>query len=64
MKATDYSKLYLDTLSGQGTFWMNTDIAGKKGDSLHVRGEANGQFDVIVTDSGNSPKAGDTLKII
>ncbi|ACQ67949.1 putative outer membrane autotransporter, pertactin domain protein [Candidatus Hamiltonella defensa 5AT (Acyrthosiphon pisum)] len=64
IKAIDYSTLYLDTLSGQGTFWMNTDIAGKKGDFLHVRGEANGQFDVRVTDSGKSPKAEDSLKII
>ncbi|MBK4361941.1 autotransporter outer membrane beta-barrel domain-containing protein, partial [Candidatus Hamiltonella defensa] len=59
-----YSRLSLESLSGTGMFWMNTDIAGHKGDFLDVKGEANGQFDVMVTDSGNSPKAGDTLKII
>jgi len=35
---------------------MNTDIAEHKGDFLHVRGEANGHFGVMVTDSGQSPK--------
>jgi len=65
IKAIDYSTLYLDTLSGEGgTFWMNTDIAGHRGDFLHVRGEANGHFGVMVTDSGESPKAEDSLKII
>ncbi|BGI52196.1 MAG: hypothetical protein HamCj_05490 [Candidatus Hamiltonella defensa (Ceratovacuna japonica)] len=65
IKAIDYSTLYLDTLSGEGgTFWMNTDIAGYRGDFLHVRGEANGHFGVMVTDSGESPKAEDSLKII
>ncbi|WP_174891453.1 pertactin-like passenger domain-containing protein, partial [Candidatus Williamhamiltonella defendens] len=65
IKAIDYSTLYLDTLSGEGgTFSMNTDIAGHRGDFLHVRGEANGHFGVMVTDSGESPKAEDSLKII
>ncbi|ASV34467.1 hypothetical protein CJJ18_10590 (plasmid) [Candidatus Williamhamiltonella defendens] len=58
------SKLSVETLSGSGTFWMNTDIAGHKGDFLHVRGEANGHFGVRVTDTGESPKAEDSLKII
>ncbi|AWK17413.1 autotransporter outer membrane beta-barrel domain-containing protein [Candidatus Williamhamiltonella defendens] len=58
------SKLSVETLSGSGTFWMNTDIAGHKGDFLHVRGEANGHFGVRVTDSGESPKPEDSLKII
>ncbi|WP_174891638.1 pertactin-like passenger domain-containing protein, partial [Candidatus Williamhamiltonella defendens] len=60
----DYSKLSLETLSGRGTFWMNTDIAGHQGDFLDVTGEANGQFDVMVTDSGRSPTSEDSLKII
>ncbi|AYB48774.1 hypothetical protein CJJ19_04170 [Candidatus Williamhamiltonella defendens] len=65
IKAIDYSTLYLDTLSGEGgTFWMNTDIARHRGDFLHVRGEANGHFGVMVTDTGKSPKAEDSLKII
>ncbi len=59
-----YSRLSLESLSGTGMFWMNTDIAGHQGDFIEVTGEANGQFDVMVTDSGDSPKAGDTLKII
>ncbi|ASV33375.1 hypothetical protein CJJ18_04150 [Candidatus Williamhamiltonella defendens] len=60
----NYSILFLETLSGTGTFWMNTDIAEHRGDLLHVRGEANGYFGVRVTDSGKSPKAEDRLKII
>ncbi len=58
------SILFLQTLNGTGTFWMNTDIAGHKGNLLHVRGEANGHFGVMVTDTGKSPKAEDRLKII
>jgi len=59
----DYSTLSLETLSGRGTFWMNTDIAGQ-GDFLDVKGEANGQFKVMVTDSGRSPTSEYSLKII
>ncbi|WP_174891633.1 pertactin-like passenger domain-containing protein, partial [Candidatus Williamhamiltonella defendens] len=60
----NYSILFLETLSGTGTFWMNTDIAEHRGDFLLVRGEANGYFGIRVTDSGKSPKAEDRLKII
>ncbi len=54
----------LETLSGRGTFWMNTDITGHQGDFLDVKGEANDQFKVMVTDSGRSPTSEDSLKII
>ncbi|WP_158368082.1 autotransporter outer membrane beta-barrel domain-containing protein [Candidatus Williamhamiltonella defendens] len=60
----NYSILFLDSLSGKGTFWMHTDIADHKGDLLHIRGEANGHFSVMVTDRGKSPKPEDRLKII
>ncbi|AYB48775.1 hypothetical protein CJJ19_04175 [Candidatus Williamhamiltonella defendens] len=59
-----YKTLSLGSLSGTGMFWMNTDIAGHQGDFLNVRGKAEGKFGVMVNDSGNSPTAEDSLKII
>ncbi len=59
-----YKTLSLASLSGNGMFWMNTDIAGHRGDFLNVTGKAEGKFGVKVTDSGKSPTADDSLKII
>ncbi|WP_174891040.1 pertactin-like passenger domain-containing protein [Candidatus Williamhamiltonella defendens] len=59
-----YKTLSLGSLSGTGMFWMNTDIAGHQGDFLNVTGKAEGKFGVKVTDSGKSPTADDSLKII
>lgn len=61
---TPFYRITAKTLSGSGLFWMNTDIAGQRGDFLNVTGKAKGNFWVMVADSGQSPKADDSLKII
>ncbi|MGR7464154.1 autotransporter outer membrane beta-barrel domain-containing protein [Klebsiella aerogenes] len=59
-----YKNLTVNTLSGTGTLYMNTDIAMQQGDFLTVTGEANGDFGVYVTDTGASPVANTSLQII
>lgn len=61
---TAYSTLTLNSLSGNGTFYMNTDIAGGNGDYLSVTGNADGNFGVFVQDTGRSPTSGDSLTLI
>lgn len=61
---TAYSTLTLNSLSGNGTFYMNTDIAGGSGDYLSVTGNADGNFGVFVQDTGRSPTSGDSLTLI
>lgn len=59
-----YKNLTVNTLSGTGTLYMNTDIAMQQGDFLTVTGEANGDFGVYVTDTGASPTTDTSLQII
>lgn len=59
-----YSSLTLDSLSGSGTLYMNTDVAGGAGDHLTVTGDADGEFGVFVQDTGVSPDRDDTLTLI
>ncbi|ELX2369138.1 autotransporter outer membrane beta-barrel domain-containing protein [Salmonella enterica] len=59
-----YSTLTFDSLNGTGSFYMNTSIADLHGDFLNVTGEANGNFDVYISDSGKSPDSNDSLQII
>ncbi|WP_312975671.1 pertactin-like passenger domain-containing protein [Atlantibacter hermannii] len=39
---TSFATLDMETLSGSGNFWMNTNIAAQQGDMINVSGEANG----------------------
>lgn len=59
-----YSNLTLDSLDGAGSFYMNTDLADLQGDFLNVTGEANGDFNVYVADTGVSPTSDASLQII
>ncbi|WP_380182496.1 autotransporter outer membrane beta-barrel domain-containing protein [Kalamiella sp. sgz302252] len=59
-----YSVLTLSSLSGSGTFRMNTDLAALKGDFLEVTGSATGNFAIYVTDSGQDPENSDSLQIV
>ncbi len=47
-----FSRLELDTLSGAGTFVMNTNLSGGLGDFLNVASTVSGNFAVRVQDSG------------
>ncbi|MBF0784877.1 autotransporter outer membrane beta-barrel domain-containing protein [Muribacter muris] len=51
-----FSILTLDNLSGQLNFEINTDLAHQKSDKIVVKGSDNGEFGLIVTDSGNEPQ--------
>lgn len=42
-------------LSGNGTFWMNTDLASLQGDLLKVQGLVSDSHTLVVADSGNAP---------
>ena len=59
-----YSSLTLDSLDGSGSFYMNTNLASLQGDFLTVKGQANGDFDVYIADTGVSPTSDSSLQII
>ncbi|MBJ3591169.1 autotransporter outer membrane beta-barrel domain-containing protein [Salmonella enterica subsp. enterica serovar Saintpaul] len=59
-----YSTLTLNSLSGEGSFYMNTSLAEQTGDFLNVTNEASGNFDVYVADTGKSPVSPESLQII
>ena len=57
--------LALDTLSGNGTFRMNTDIASHTGDMLKVTGNASGNFVLDIKNTGQEPvSAGAPLQVV
>lgn len=57
--------LALDTLSGNGTFRMNTDIASHTGDMLKVTGNASGNFVLDIKNTGREPvSAGAPLQVV
>lgn len=58
------STLTLNELSGNGTFYMNTDIDGLSGNKLNVTGQADGHFNVYVSDTGANPAQEDSLQLI
>lgn len=62
--AQSFSRLTLTSLSGSGLFYMNTNLAGGQSDFLSVTGEANGNFNVYVSDSGANPGSMSDLQII
>jgi len=59
-----YSTLTLASLDGNGSFYMNSELASKLGDFLTVKGQANGSFDIHIADTGVSPTSNSSLKII
>jgi outer membrane autotransporter protein len=59
-----YSSLTLGSLDGTGSLYMNTNIAGLQGDYLTVNGQANGDFNVYIADTGTSPTSSSSLQII
>ncbi|WP_271196401.1 autotransporter outer membrane beta-barrel domain-containing protein [Pseudomonas turukhanskensis] len=52
-------------LTGGGTFVMNTDLAGLRGDLLHILGTTQGNHTLAVADSGKEPaKADEKLMLV
>ncbi len=57
--------LSLGSLSGSGTFRMNTDIASHTGDMLKVAGNASGNFLLDIQNTGREPvSAGIPLRVV
>ena len=57
--------LSLGSLSGSGTFRMNTDIASHTGDMLNVVGNASGNFVLDIKNTGREPvSAGAPLQVV
>ncbi|HGN9373027.1 TPA: autotransporter outer membrane beta-barrel domain-containing protein, partial [Citrobacter pasteurii] len=57
--------LALGSLSGSGTFRMNTDIAAHTGDMLKVTGNASGNFVLDIKNTGLEPvSAGAPLQVV
>ncbi|HIA3163394.1 TPA: autotransporter adhesin/invasin glycoprotein TibA, partial [Escherichia coli] len=57
--------LTLGSLSGSGTFRMNTDIASHTGDMLNVAGNASGNFVLDIKNTGLEPvSAGAPLQVV
>lgn len=57
--------LNASTLSGSGTFLMNTDIAAYSGDLLNVSGNASGNFALGIRNTGQEPvSAGAPLRVV
>ena len=62
--AENFITLTTNTLSGNGNFYMRTDMANHQSDQLNVTGQATGDFKIFVTDTGASPAAGDSLTLV
>ncbi|WP_097296185.1 autotransporter outer membrane beta-barrel domain-containing protein [Escherichia coli] len=53
------------SLSGNGTFRMNTDIAAHTGDLLNVKGNASGNFVLNIRNTGQEPASADSpLRVV
>ncbi|EEJ4192975.1 autotransporter outer membrane beta-barrel domain-containing protein [Salmonella enterica subsp. diarizonae] len=61
---TSFATLSMETLSGSGNFWMNTNIAAQQGDMISVSGEANGDFGIWINDTGESPADPQSLQVV
>lgn len=54
-----FQTLNLDTLSGNGRFIMDTNLGGREGDLLSVSGQASGNYELQVKNTGIDPVKGD-----
>jgi len=59
-----YRTLTLGSLSGNGTFALGSDIAAGKGDFLNVTGQAAGDFNLKVQNTGLEPAKDADLKVV
>ncbi|EBT1243015.1 autotransporter outer membrane beta-barrel domain-containing protein, partial [Salmonella enterica] len=62
--STGWNTLNLSSLSGNGDFYMHTEVASGKGDLLNITGNATGSFRLFVQDSGVSPTSDDSLLLV
>lgn len=63
--SSGFSTLSIDSLSGNGTFVMNTDLESLNGDLIAVNGQASGDHILAINNSGREPtKTDDTLTVV
>lgn len=64
--AAQANRLDIDTLSGQGEFYITTQLADGKGwgDSINIRKHATGNFGINVQDSGKEPTKITSLDVV
>lgn len=62
--ATDYQRLTLGGLSGNGTFFMDADFVTGQTDFLDITGVAEGDHSVLVGSSGSEPVTANALHLI
>ena len=61
----DFQTLTLGALAGSGTFVLGTDLANLQGDKLAISGNATGQHQLLVENSGVEPsKGGASLQVV
>lgn len=56
--AGTFQTLNLSTLSGNGRFIMDTDLASQQGDQINVSGVATGSYDLQIRNTGVDPVKG------
>ncbi|WP_392566937.1 autotransporter outer membrane beta-barrel domain-containing protein [Utexia brackfieldae] len=62
---SDYVTLTTNSLIGNGTFDMRTDIVGQKGDLLTVNGQAQGTYQLNILNNGAASTSGnETLTVV
>ncbi|WP_049858709.1 autotransporter outer membrane beta-barrel domain-containing protein [Pseudomonas sp. RIT-PI-a] len=59
-----FRTLTMDSLTGAGTFGLNTDIASGQGDLLVVTGQAEGSHSLQIANSGAEPQASNTGLVV
>lgn len=60
-----FSTLTMDSLSGNGGFAMNTDLASMSGDLIVINGAAEGNHQLAIKNSGKEPgKTDDALTVV
>jgi len=63
-QGTDFHRLTLGSLSGNGTFVMGTDFAPGLGDFLDVTGAATGTYELLLRSTGTDPVTNSDLQVV
>jgi len=64
--SSGYHTLQADSLAGNGSFALSTDLAAAQGDRLVVTGQASGDYELLIHNSNNGvdPVPGSTLTVV
>lgn len=62
--ADEFYRLNVETLSGNGTFAMDTDFGGRNTDFLNVTGEADGNHQLQLAATGTEPTTAERIQVV